>query len=73
MRCDLLCLASSFESLQLRLNECVTQRSDDAVEDLLTSLSMGATISRAAYGYAMAAGHLNTIENFIAMHTIHAQ
>ena len=51
----------------------MTHRADDAVDDLLTSLSMGVRISRAAYGYAMAAGHMDTIENFIAMHTIHAQ
>lgn len=64
-------VVSSFELLQLRLNECLTKHSKES--ELLDDLELATTASQAAYGYAMAAGHLDTIEKFIAMHTIHAQ
>lgn len=64
---------SSFQSLQMELKECLTDKMDESIVELLDELVLGAEISRAAYGYAMAAGHLDTIEAFLSMHAFHSQ
>lgn len=64
---------SSFESLQLRLNDCLTLKPDSDLDPLLEKLAMGAQFSRAAYGYPMAAGHIDSIESFIRMHAVHSR
>ena len=38
---------------------------------LVRELLCAAIHSRAAYGYAMAAGHMSTLLNFALMHTVH--
>eukprot|EP00210_Caulerpa_lentillifera_P007102 g6795.t1 len=64
---------NSFQELQMELKDCLTNREEDNIKTLLNDLVLGASISRAAYGYAMAAGHLDTLEAFVTMHAVHSQ
>lgn len=57
----------------MELKDCLTNKNEISVHVLIDDLVLGAKISRAAYGYPMAAGHLDTIEAFVTMHTLHSQ
>lgn len=45
--------------------------SEEQRPSLVRELLCAAIHSRAAYGYAMAAGHMSTLVNFALMHTVH--
>ena len=44
---------------------------DEQRPTLVQELLCAAIHSRAAYGYAMAAGHMSNLLNFALMHTVH--
>ncbi len=49
-----------------------SKKLDPGDRALIKSLLAGAMHSRAAYGYAMQAGHLTSVLNYALLHTVHA-